>query len=272
MTDARAVLASSCNPLTSHLFSGCRYPAPSIDDFYFKPILTVGGIGITKPMVLAVVAGATVLAFFAVAFRRPKLVPRGAQNLAEVGVLFVRDSILRPQLGKAGDKYLPFLVSIFFFVWLMNLFGIIPLLEFPATSRIAYPAGLALVVWITYLTVGIRAKGPITYFRNIAVPSGAPWWILPLLSPIELVSNIFVRPFTLTIRLMANMLAGHLLLLVFGLASWYLFSASIGLLFSVTSFLVTIILTGLEVLIQLLQAFIFTTLTAYYLADASAAH
>ena len=98
----------------------------------------------------------------------------------------------------------------------------------------------------------------------MAVPPGAPWWILPLLSPIELLSNIFVRPFTLTIRLFANMLAGHLLLLVFALAPWYLFSASIGLLFAATSFVVTIMLTGLEVLIQALQAFIFTTLTAYY--------
>jgi F-type H+-transporting ATPase subunit a len=100
------------------------------------------------------------------------------------------------------------------------------------------------------------------------VPEGAPWWILPLLSPVELFSNILVRPFTLSIRLFANMLSGHLLLLVFGLASWYLFSLSIGLLFAATSFLLTIILTGLEVLITALQAFIFATLTAFYIADA----
>jgi F-type H+-transporting ATPase subunit a len=219
-----------------------------------------------------VISGAIVLGFFFYAFRQPKLVPRGAQNVGEMGVLFVRDQILRPQLGKAGDKYLPFLVSIFFFVWIMNIFGIIPLIEFPSTARIAFPAGLALIVWITYLVIGMRTKGPLRYFKEIAVPSGAPWWILPLLAPIELFSNVLVRPFTLTIRLMANMLAGHLLLLVFGIASWYLFSASIGLLFAATSFLVTIILTGLEVLIQLLQAFIFTTLAAYYIADASTAH
>lgn len=271
MIDGRMTLAvADC--VGGHIFGGCGYPAPSIDNFYFKPIFSVGAFQVTKPMVLAVVAGAIVLGFFGYAFRKPKLVPRGAQNVGEMGVLFVRDQILRPQLGAVGDRYLPLMVSIFFFVWIMNIFGIIPLFDFPATSRIAFPAGLALVVWITYLTIGIRAKGPIRYFKNIAVPSGAPWWILPLLSPIELLSNIFVRPFTLTIRLFANMLAGHLLLLVFGLASWYLFSATIGLLYATTSFLVTIILTGLEVLIQLLQAFIFTTLTAYYIADASTAH
>jgi F-type H+-transporting ATPase subunit a len=269
--DGRMTLAApGC--VGGHLFGGCGYPAPSIANFYFKPIFSVGPAHITKPVVLAVISGAIVLGFFFYAFRSPKLVPRGAQNVGEMGVLFVRDQILRPQLGKAGDKYLPFLVSIFFFVWIMNIFGIIPFIDFPPTSRIAFPLGLALVVWITYLVIGMRAKGPLTYFKNIAVPSGAPWWILPLLAPIELLSNIFIRPFTLTIRLMANMLAGHLLLLVFGVASWYLFSATIGLLFATTSFLVTILLTGLEVLIQLLQAFIFTTLTAFYIADASAAH
>ena len=254
-----------------HLFSGCPYPAPSIQDFIFRPIGTVGGVQITKPMVLTVVCAAVVLLFFWSAFRRPALVPRGVQNLGEMGILFVRDQILRPQMGKKGDKYLPFIVSIFFFVWVMNIMGIIPLIQFPAMSRIAFPAALALMVWVTYVTLGIRHQGPIGYFKNMAVPAGAPWWILPLLSPIELFSNLLVRPFTLTIRLFANMLAGHLLLLVFGLASWYLFSASVGLLFATTSLVMTVILTLLEVLIQALQAFIFATLTAFYFADAMTA-
>ena len=255
--------ASGC-----HIFSGCGYPAPSISDFYFKPIFTVAGIQITKPIVLAVLAAVIILTFFYVAFRKPKLVPRGTQNLGELGVLFVRDQILRQQLGKKGDRYLPFIVSLFFFVWIMNVFSLIPLIQFPATSRFAFPVALSLIVWVTYITIGIKSKGPIGYFKQMAVPEGAPWWILPLLAPVELFSNILVRPFTLAIRLFANMLAGHLLLLVFGLASWYLFSLSIGLLFAATSFLLTIILTGLEVLITALQAFIFATLTSFYIADA----
>ncbi len=263
---------SDIHPITTasgcHIFSGCGYPAPSISYFFFKPIFSIGGFHFTKPMLLALICAGIVVWFFAAAFARPKLVPRGAQNLAEMGILFVRDQILRPQLGKKGDGYLPFLVSLFFFVWIMNVMGIIPLAQFPATSKIAFPLALTLMVWVTYITLGIRHQGPIGYFKNMAVPPGAPWWILPLLSPIELLSNLFVRPFTLTIRLFANMLAGHLLLLVFALATWYLFSASIGLLFAATSFVMTIILTGLEVLIQALQAFIFTTLTAFYFADA----
>jgi F-type H+-transporting ATPase subunit a len=264
LTTASAhITASSC-----HIFSGCGYPAPSIEDFMFRPIATVAGFQITKPIVLTLFSALIVVTFFWFAFRRPSLVPRGAQNLGEMGILFVRDQILRPQMGKNGDRYLPFLVTLFFFIWIMNIMGIIPYIEFPSTSKIAIPLIMTLFVWVTYITIGIRHQGPIGYFKNMAVPAGAPWWILPLLSPLELLSNIFVRPFTLTIRLFANMLAGHLLLLVFGLASWYLFSASIGLLFSATSFALTIILTLLEVLIQALQAFIFTTLAAFYFADA----
>jgi F-type H+-transporting ATPase subunit a len=263
-------VAGSCHFMSK---SGCGYPAPSINDFFFRPIFSIGHFHFTKPMLIALACAAIVVVFFGYAFARPKLVPRGAQNIAEMGILFVRDTILRPQLGKEGDRFLPFLTSLFFFIWIMNIMGIIPYVEFPSTSKIAFPLALTLMVWITYITLGIRHQGAIGYFKNMAVPAGAPWWILPLLSPIELLSNLIVRPFTLTIRLFANLLAGHLLLLVFALATWYLFSASIGLLFSATSFIMTIILTGLEVLIQALQAFIFTTLTAFYFSDAmSASH
>src|SRR5260370_33338020 len=116
--------------------------------------------------------------------------------------------------------------------------------------------------------VGIRHQGAFGYFRNMAVPAGAPWWILPLLVPIELFSNIIVRPFTLSVRLFANMLAGHVLLLVFSLATWYLLTFSIAALYATASFALVIFLTALEVLIQALQAFIFTILTAPYVSGA----
>jgi len=246
----------------------CGYPAPTIEDFFFKPIFTIGGFQFTKPILLMLLSAAIVLFVFWMAFRKPKLVPRGIQNVGEVGILAVRDQILRPQLGSKGDRYLPFLVSLFFFIWLMNLWELIPVAQFPATSKFAFPVGLTLVVWVTYIFIGMKNQGPIGYFKNMAVPPGAPWWILPLLSPIELLSNILVRPFTLSIRLMANMLSGHLLLLVFSIASWYLFSATIGLLFAAVSFIVFLLVFVLEVLITLLQAFIFTTLTAFYISDA----
>ncbi len=272
MSDASVLqVARLCTEANSHLFNGCGYPAPSFENFIFQPIFRIGIFEVTKPLLLVVLAVALILVFYWLAFRKPKMVPRrwwGAQNIGEVAILAVRDQILRPQLGSKGDRYLPFLVSLFFLIWILNLFELIPVLQFPATSLFAFPLSLTLIVWPTYIFIGMKNQGPIGYFKNMAVPAGAPWWILPLLSPLELLSNIFVRPFTLSIRLMANMLSGHLLLLVFGLASWYLAGLSIGLLFAATSFVVYLLVFSLEVLITLLQAFIFTTLTAFYISDA----
>jgi F-type H+-transporting ATPase subunit a len=256
-----AVTASGC-----HIFSGCGYPAPSLNDFQFRPVFTVAGVGITKPMLLCVLAMLIVVGFFWAAFARPKLVPRGVQNLGEIGLFFVRDQILRPMIGKKGDRFLPFLVSLFFFIWIMNLFEVIPVLQFPVPARIAFAWILVAMVWLTYMTLGIIHQGPIGFFKNLAIPGEVPWWIMPLLVPVELASNILVRPFTLGVRLFANMFAGHILLLVFYLATWYLASLSFAAVFAVGSFAMVFIVTAFELLIQFLQAFIFTTLTATYIA------
>lgn len=261
------VLASSC-----HIFSGCGFPAPSINDFYFTPIFKIGSVGFGKPGLLILLSTIIVVTFFWFAFHSPKLVPRGVQNVGELGILFVRDQILRPQLGKKGDSWLPFLVTMFFFIWIANIWGIIPILYFPPMSKFGYPVFLAGMVWLIYMGLGFRKQGFRGYWRTLLIPSGSPWWILPLLVPIEFLSNVLVRPFTLSVRLFANMLAGHVLLLVFALATWYLLTASIGLLFSATSFIVLILVTGLEVLVQALQAFIFTILTATYISGAYEAH
>jgi F-type H+-transporting ATPase subunit a len=266
--------AATCNPSTSHLGSGCGFPAPSISDFYFTPLFSIGSFKVDKSILIVFLSVVIVLTFFWFAFRKPKLVPRGAQNVAELGIFFVRDQILRPQLGVRGDKWLPFLTSLFFFIWINNIFGILPILYFPSMSKFGYPLALTVMVWLIYMYIGMKHQGAVGYFRNMAVPPGAPWWILPLLAPLELFSNILVRPFTLSVRLFANMLAGHVLLLVFTLGTWYLLTTYHGgIVFSATSFIVVILITGLEVLIQALQAFIFTTLTATYIAGSyEAAH
>jgi F-type H+-transporting ATPase subunit a len=272
--------AAACNPTTSHFGSGCGFPTPSIEDFYFTPLFSIGRFHYDKGMLIVTLSTIIVVGFFWFAFRKPKLVPRGAQNVAEMGIVFVRDQILRPQLGVRGDKWLPFLTSLFFFIWINNIFGILPILYFPSMSKYGYPLALTIMVWCIYMFLGMKIQGAFGYFRNMAVPPGAPWWILPLLVPIELFSNILVRPFTLSVRLFANMLAGHVLLLVFTLATWYLLTVSAGALYSaigivsgVVSFIVVILITGLEVLIQALQAFIFATLTATYIAGSyEAAH
>lgn len=252
--------ASGC-----HILSGCGFPAPSLDDFRFEPVFTIGGLHVTKPMLLALVCVVAVVGFFWAAFARPKPVPRGVQNLGELGLEFVRDQILRPSLGKKGDRFLPFLMSLFFFIWLMNLMEVIPIAQFPVTSRIGFSWGLVALVWLTFMFLGIRKQGPIGFFVNL-VPRGTPWWILPLLVPIVIISDVVVQTFTLGVRLFANMFAGSLLLGVFIAATWYLAALNVYAVFAAGSFVMVVLLTAFELLIQFLQAFIFTTLTATYIA------
>jgi F-type H+-transporting ATPase subunit a len=262
-----ALLATKCTEDNSHFMSSmhCGYPAPSYPgSFVFTPFFQIGGFYFTKPMLLALVCMVVVIWVFAAAFWKPKLVPRGVQNLAELGIFFVRDQILRPMMGRRGDSFLPFLVALFFFIWCMNLMEIIPVAQFPAMSFVAFPTALMLMVYGTYTYLGIKHQGLGGYFSNM-IPRGVPWPILILLAPVEILQYVLVRPFTLAIRLFANMFAGHILLLVFTLATWYMFSATIGLLYGVTSFIITIVLTAFEMLIQFLQAYIFTILTAQYI-------
>jgi F-type H+-transporting ATPase subunit a len=263
--DVLAVAAAHCSETSAHLKSGCGYPAPSYPgSFTYGPLFRIGAFTFNKPMLLAVICSAIVIAFFWAAFAKPRLVPRGVQNLGELGVLFVRDQILRPMMGKRGDGFLPFLVALFFFIWFMNIMEIIPVAQFPANSEIAFPAALMLMVYGTYTFLGIKHQGLIGYFRNM-IPSGVPVGILLILAPVEILQYVLVRPFTLAIRLFANMFAGHILILVFTLATWYLLSAGLGILWSATSFVLTIVLTAFELLIQALQAYIFTILTAQYI-------
>ena len=247
-----------------HSTPSCGYPAPGLQSFLFPPIFSIGGFHFTKPMLLALICMVLVIAFFWSAFAKPRLVPHTMQNLGELGVMFVRDQILRPMMGKRGDGYLPYLVSLFFFIWIMNLMEIIPVAQFPAMSRVAFPVALMLMVYITYTYVGIKHQGLRGYFSNM-IPRGVPAFILVILAPVEILQYLIVRPFTLAIRLFANMFAGHILISVFTLASWYLFGLGISLLYSATSFILVIALTAFELLIQALQAYIFTILTAQYI-------
>ncbi|NUR29188.1 MAG: F0F1 ATP synthase subunit A [Catenulispora sp.] len=272
---AGSVLAAEggegCGSGTPHLFGNnggfsCVSPDSEIFDFSNRPWFHIAGWGVTKPVVLAVLITVVLVSFFWAAFNKPKMVPRGVQNVGEVAYLFVRDRMARDSMGSKGDKYVPFLFSLFFFVWLMNVMSFVPGIQFPVSSRIAFPAALAAMVWLTYMYAGFQRHG-LGYFRVLGVPSGVPLGILFILTPIELLSNIFIRPFTLAIRLFANMFAGHLLIATFSIGAWYMFSVK-GILFSGASFTMAIVMTGFELFIQALQAYIFVMLTASYLAGA----
>jgi F-type H+-transporting ATPase subunit a len=267
IADVRVDAAAGC-----HIFSGCGFPAPGLQNFYFKPLFTVGSFAFTKPMLVAVLCTVIVIAFFGVAFWKPRVVPRGVQNVAEIGILFVRDQILRPALGRKGDSYLPLLVSLFFYILVMNLMELIPVIQFPAMSKIGFVVTPVVIIYVLYIYLGFRHQGAWGYIRNMW-PSGVPFFILPILIPIELLRFFIIQPFTLGIRLFANMFAGHLLLAIFMVATWYLASLTIGLLFAAGSAVMVLFVFLLELLVDFLQAFIFTTLTAVYLSSSlEAAH
>lgn len=244
------------------------FQAPGQDIFNFAPAFTVAGFGVTKPMLMAVLGSVVVIGMLWVAFGHPRVVPGRLQALGEQGYFFVRDEIARGVIGVQGDRFMPLLVSLFFFVWVLNIFAVIPLLQFPVTSRIAYPAVLSAIVWLTYMVLGMRHQGPIGFFRNMAFPPGVPKALYILLAPIELLSNIIVRPFTLAVRLFANMFAGHLLIVTFSVAAWYFLveHLSVFAFVGVAGFVMTAVMTAFELLIQFLQAFIITLLAAVYIS------
>lgn len=262
---ASTLLADGC-----HLGSGCGFPAPSLENFNFNPIFSIGAFHFTKPMLLALISSALVCGFFYYAFRRPKMVPRGAQNVGELGYLFIRDQIARPMIGKTGDSYVPFLFSLFFFIWVMNLMSIIPIAAFPVMSKIGFPASIVLMVYITYWFQAIKHQGFFGFMNNI-VPKGVPIGVMAILIPVEWARVLIIQPFTLAVRLFANMFAGHMLLATFMAATWYLTSASIGALFAAGSAVMVVVLTAFEMLIQALQAYIFTILTAQYIGESHSA-
>lgn len=251
-----------------HLLHDCGYPAPSLWSFEFEPLFTIGSVEVNKPMLLALLSTVTILGFFWMAFGRAKVVPGKLQLVGEVLYDFVRRGIAREVMGKEGERYVPLLVSLFFLVWLFNVWAIVPFAQIPVSSLIGYPIALALVVWVTYMTITFRSHGLVGGMRNLCVPSGLPKPIYVLLTPIEFLSNVFIRPFTLAVRLFGNMFAGHVLILVFLIGSWYMLGSVVGTFYSITSLTMTLILTAFEMFVQALQAYVFTVLTATYISGA----
>ena len=223
-----------------------------------------------------IAVGAAVIAsvFYFLAGRKdPMVAPTGARNVAETSVEFIENGIVMETMGKDGLGWTPFLLSIFVFVYLCNVTGIIPIIYMPATARIAIPMFLSLLVWVVFIGVGFKHQGFFGYWKSTLFPPGVPKALYILVTPIEFISTILVRPFSLTVRLFANMLAGHILLVTFALLTEALFQAETHRPFlnimGVLPFGMLLFLTAFEVLVAFLQAYIFTILTAVYIGGAA---
>ena len=214
-----------------------------------------------------IAAGATVL-FFVIANSGRKLIPKGVQNLGESSVKFIEDGVIMETIGPDGLRYLPYLASLFFFILISNLFEVIPGFQMPANARMGGPAFLALLTWAYFIIVGCKHQGPLKYLKSSLFPPGVPAALYILVTPIEFISTFLVRPFSLAVRLFANMLAGHILLVTFGVLCATLWVLGPLLAVLPFSFFMLVALTGFEVMVSFLQAYIFTILAAVYLGGA----
>ncbi|MFF7382973.1 F0F1 ATP synthase subunit A [Streptomyces griseoluteus] len=257
-----------------HLFSGCGFPAPGLHSFLFKPLWgdADSNLYFNKPMLLALLGSIVVIVFFWAAFAKPKVVPGKFQMIAEAGYDFIRRGVVYETIGKKeGEKYVPLVVSLFFFIWMMNLWAIIPVAQFPVTSIIAYPIALAAIVYVLWVSLTFKRHGFVGAFKNFTGYDKSLGPVLPLSMTIELFSNLLVRPFTHAVRLFANMFAGHTLLLLFTIASWYMLNG-IGIAYAGVSFIMTIVMTAFELFVQALQAYVFVLLTCSFIQGALAEH
>jgi F-type H+-transporting ATPase subunit a len=196
------------------------------------------------------------------------LVPGRAQNVAESAVEFIEDGIVMQTIGPQGLKYTPLLISMFFFIFFCNIFEIIPIIQMPATARIAMPMTMALIAYVIYHGSGIKEHGPFGYLRHATVPPGLPKLLYILVTPIEFIIKFIVTPFTHTVRLFANLLAGHILLVTFAVLSSALWAAKPTLIILPLPVLAVIAFTAFELLVSFLQAYVFTLLTGVYIGQA----
>ncbi len=241
--------------------------------FLWDPIFFEGTpFAINRVVLLMFLASALCLLFFFLGARRGRLVPKGIQNVAEQAYLFVRNQIAIDVIGpKDGPRFAGYLASLFYFIFFMNLLEIVPGVNFPVTSRMAIPALLALTTYVIFNFVGIKNQGW-RYFKDTLFPPGVPKPIYLILTPIELFSVFVIRPLTLAIRLLANMMAGHVLLTIFFLFSAEFVRFDITLPLGLATALIAAVLIVFELLVIAIQAYIFTLLSAFYIAEALHGH
>lgn len=257
-----------------------------IDGNEWHPIPLLGGIHLPHPLtlhILMLLIGAVFTFLLArLAARRTGYLPStSVGQIVEILLVYIRDEVARPNIGKKdGDKWVPFLASCFFFILVLNLMGLVPFFA-GATANISVTLAMALLVFVVFNVAGMVRNGPFHYIKNL-IPGGVPFWVLPILAPIEIIS-LFIRAFSLTIRLFANMAAGHIMILVItGLITILspmvshslqstLGGAADGVAVALMAplplaFLLFILV--IKVAVCFLQAFVFTFLSSLYIGSA----
>ncbi|MDK3258370.1 F0F1 ATP synthase subunit A [Blastococcus capsensis] len=254
--------------MTTVVSAAEEFVPPSAPDFW-QPLIGDGAFAVTRAMVVMVLVTIGLAVVMMLATRRLAVVPGRGQFRLEGVYGLVRNSIGRDIIGTAHFRpYVPLLFTLFTLILVNNLMGIIPPVQFPTMSRIGFPLALALGVYVVYLVAGVRRRGLGGFLKNL-VPSGLPFWVVPVVFVLELVTFLVTRPVTLTLRLFGNMFAGHILLLLFALGGEYLLLHGEGLLklVSIPAFLMFFLFSAFEILISFLQAYVFILLASVYIAE-----
>jgi F-type H+-transporting ATPase subunit a len=243
---------------------------PIIDLFRFPPLweLSLFGVDLSINRTILIAWFMTFLAglLMVLAFRAPQIVPGKLQAFGEMIIDFVKQ-IVMDIIGPKGLKFLPLLTTLFVFIFFMNVAKITPFMMMPPTSRMAWPLFLAVIAWLVYVGVGIKEQGLVTYFKDLAIPPGVPKPLLVILAPIEIISGLILRPFTLAVRLFANMVAGHILVVITLVTIHVFLPSPTGFPIGIFGLVAAPLVFAFELFIIGLQAYIFTMLTAVYISS-----
>lgn len=241
---------------------------PGIGDFFPETLIWEGTVFQVNRLVIArIVAAVVICLVVGIVALRMKKVPGRGQSFIEMVAEFVRRNIGIELLGNAnGRRYATYLSVIFFGIFAMNATAIIPGINIAASSVVSVPLVFAVFSWFLFVVAGIKAKGGAKFFKEQLFPPGVPWPMYILLTPIEAISTFVVRPVSLTIRLLANMIAGHMLLAIcyFGTQALLVSLSGISALSALT-FAGAIAVTAFELFVAVLQAYVFTLLSAVYI-------
>lgn len=247
--------------LDSEIFPGEEYGHILFDD------VAGGWFALDRLMLVRILMAAVLVIFFVLAMRNPKVVPRGVQNVAEIILDFVRVNIVESTLGKKeGKRFFPLIAIIFVTVLALNLSTVIPGLNVSSNARIGMPIVLAITGYVAMIYAGAKRYGFFKYLKSSIVVPNVPWVLHIMLVPIEILSTFIVRPVTLAIRLMANMLAGHLILvLLFSATNFFFWQLNGWTALSGVTVLAGVVFTAFELFIVGLQAYIFALLVSVYI-------
>jgi len=247
------------------------YTAPGVEEFWQPLFGTDGPWAVTRPILLMLIATGIVVWALLATTKKKALVPSRGQMGTEAVYGLVRNGIAKDLIGsKEFMRFVPLLFALFTTILVNNFFGVIPPFSFPTFSRIGFPIALSLIVWVVFHVVGMKKHGFIGYWKSL-VPSGLPKGMILPIFLLELITDLFTRPVTLALRLFGNMFAGHILIVLFITGGWYMLnSGGVLVVAGGVTWIFAFVMTLFELLVEFLQAYVFTLLAALYIGGAVA--